>query len=84
MTATARVTSKGQITIPRIVREQLEVKTGSVLVFQVDGDRVIVRPAKTLLDLGGALKGRGPRGVDLKAMRRAAKAHIARRMMGRG
>lgn len=84
MTAMAKVTSKGQVTIPRSVREHLKVGTGSVLVFQVEGDQVVVRPAKTLLDLAGALKGRGPRTRDFAAMRRAARAHVARRIMGRG
>jgi len=84
MIATAKITSKGQVTIPRSVREHLKVGTGSVLVFEVDGDRVVVRPARTLHGLAGVLKGRGPKGGDLEAMRRAAKAHVARRVMGRG
>lgn len=84
MTAMAKVTSKGQVTIPRSVREHLKVGTGSVLIFQVEGDRIVVRPARTLLDLAGALKGRGPRAQDFAAMRRAAKGHVARRVVGRG
>lgn len=54
------------------------------MVFEVDGDRVVVRPARTLHGLAGVLKGRGPKGGDLEAMRRAAKAHVGRRVMGRG
>ena len=84
MTAMAKVTSKGQVTIPRSVREHLKVATGSVLIFQVEGDRMVVRPARTLLDVAGALKGRGPKTRDSAAMRRAAKAHVARRILGRG
>jgi AbrB family looped-hinge helix DNA binding protein len=84
MTATAKITSKGQVTIPRSVREHLKVGTGSVLVFEVDGDRVVVRPARALDGFAGVLKDRGPKGGDFDAMRRAVKAHVARRVMGRG
>jgi len=38
----ARVTSKGQITIPKVIRELLQVKTGD-LDFVVEGDQVVLR-----------------------------------------
>lgn len=84
MTSMAKLTSKGQVTIPRSVRKYLKVDTGSMLIFEVENDRVVVRPARTLHDLAGVLKGRGPKGKDFEAMRRAAKAHVSRRVMGRG
>jgi antitoxin PrlF len=41
---TSRVTSKGQITIPKRVRESLHVETGDSLVFEVrEGEAVIRR-----------------------------------------
>ena len=36
MKATAKVTSKGQVTIPKEIRRALRVKTGDRLVFVVD------------------------------------------------
>jgi AbrB family looped-hinge helix DNA binding protein len=84
MTAMAKVTSKGQVTIPRSVRERLNVSAGSVLIFQVEGKRIVLRPARTLLDVAGALKGRAPKTRDLAALRRAAKVHVGRHVMGRG
>ena len=84
MAATAKVTSKGQVRIPQSVRQHLKVDTGSVLIFELDGDRVVLRPARTLHELAGVLKGRGPKGRDFETMRRAAKAHVTSRVMGRG
>jgi AbrB family looped-hinge helix DNA binding protein len=84
MTATAKITSKGQVTIPRSVRDHLKVGSGSVLIFQMRGDRVFLRPAKTLLDLAGTLRGRAPKEMGFESMRRAAKARVARRVLGRG
>lgn len=39
---TARVTTKGQITIPQKIREQLGIHTGDVLAFVGTGDETFV------------------------------------------
>lgn len=43
MKATAKVTSKGQVTIPKEIRRALRVKTGDRLVFVVDGKGLRVK-----------------------------------------
>src|SRR6266498_3709877 len=47
-TGTARITSKGQITVPKEVRDQLGVDTGDALEFWVDeaAQRAEVRPVR--------------------------------------
>ena len=42
----ARITSKGQITIPREVRRTLGVRAGDTLVFEGDRKGVRVRPVR--------------------------------------
>jgi len=42
----ARITSKGQITVPREVRRLLGVGVGDRLLFESDGDGVRVRPVR--------------------------------------
>lgn len=42
--AVARITSKGQITVPKEVRDQLGVGPGDSLEFSFEGDRLEVRP----------------------------------------
>jgi antitoxin PrlF len=39
----ARITSKGQITIPKAVRRALGVKEGDSLLFEIEGENVRVR-----------------------------------------
>ncbi len=39
----AKVTSKGQITIPREIRRLLRLQAGDTVVFEVDGDGVHLR-----------------------------------------
>jgi antitoxin PrlF len=65
----ATLTSKGQVTLPKEIRERLNVRTGSKLSFAVeDGDRVVVsaRPS-SIQDLFGIL-GKPPRSATLEEM----------------
>ena len=43
----ARITSKGQITVPHEIRRAMGVKPGDRLVFERDGGQVHVRPLRT-------------------------------------
>ncbi|HYI14665.1 MAG TPA: AbrB/MazE/SpoVT family DNA-binding domain-containing protein [Thermomicrobiales bacterium] len=44
-TITARVTSKGQITVPKLIRERLGIEAGDEIAFHFDdGDRLEIRP----------------------------------------
>ena len=43
---TAKVTSKGQVTIPSRIRELLHVSTGACIAFGVSKDGVILLPCK--------------------------------------
>jgi len=42
----ARITSKGQITVPREVRRILGVRAGDRLLFESDGKGIRVRPVR--------------------------------------
>ena len=39
------MTSKGQVTIPKAVRQQLGLKQGTRVAFVVEGDHAVLRPA---------------------------------------
>jgi AbrB family looped-hinge helix DNA binding protein len=43
----ARITSKGQITVPHEIRKFLGVKPGDHLVFETSGARTHVRPVRS-------------------------------------
>ena len=42
----AKITSKGQVTVPKRIRESLGVKPGDSLVFEENGDDMIVKPLR--------------------------------------
>jgi AbrB family looped-hinge helix DNA binding protein len=46
MQSRARLTSKGQITVPVAFRKRLGVVAGDSLVFETSGDKIIVSPQK--------------------------------------
>lgn len=68
----ASLTSKGQVTIPKVIRDLLKVRTGDRLDFVVEGDRVLVRPGtRDLRTLRGILHRPGRKPVSVEAMNAA-------------
>jgi len=65
----ATVTAKGQVTIPRAVRENLGVRPGGKVKFSIGEDnRVVVsKPGSSIQDLFGIL-GKPPRSATLEEM----------------
>lgn len=68
MTTEATLTSKGQTTIPKEIRDSLRMKTGDRMTFTLMPDATVVMrlKSKRLTDLAGTLhkKGRKPVPVD--------------------
>lgn len=60
--ATATMTSKGQLTIPKQVREAVGLKTGDQVVVVVEGERIALYPVRAarISDLRGVFAGRMP------------------------
>lgn len=76
---TATVTSKGQITIPKVVRDELGLREGDRVAFRVLEDgRVVVEPETIdLLELKGVLKARR-KGITLADMDDAIRSQKGR------
>ena len=55
MDVAARVTAKGQITIPKEVRDALGISQGDHVVFRIEQDRAVVARTPNLLDLAGSV-----------------------------
>jgi antitoxin PrlF len=56
MDAAARVTSKGQVTVPKAVRDALGIKQGDQVVFRVEGNRAVLARTVDFLSLAGTIK----------------------------
>lgn len=55
MEATAKVTSKGQVTVPKAVRDALGIQEGDEIVFRVEGRRAVIARTPDFLDLAGTI-----------------------------
>jgi AbrB family looped-hinge helix DNA binding protein len=78
--STATITSKGQTTIPKAVRDRLRLKAGDRVEFvvQADGTALMVPATLGLDDLEGMLP-RPRKPVSLEAMDRAIRTRGGRR-----
>jgi len=69
----ATLTSKGQITVPKAVRDALDLTAGDRVVFQVEKDRALLAKTPDLLELAGSIAvPPGKRGTPWDEVRRSA------------
>lgn len=78
MEVSARLSSKGQVTVPRAVREALSLVEGDRLVFRVEGDHAVLARTTDLLALAGSVSvpatKRGTPWADVVRQTRRARA----------
>jgi len=85
---TTKLSSKGQVILPKAVREAHRWQPGTEFIVEDTGDGILLRPARSaaptrIEDVAGCLKGDGPRRT-LEEMEAAIEAEAkARRGRGR-
>lgn len=71
MDIAAKVTAKGQVTIPKEVRKALSIAEGDHVVFRVEENRAVLARTPHLLDLAGSIAvPTGRRGTPWDEIRR--------------
>lgn len=84
--AHSKLTSQGQISVPQEVRRRLGVGPGSVLEWQAEGDRIVVRKAGRFSseDVHRAVFPEGaPRARTLGELKAGVRRHVKARHAGR-
>ncbi len=61
MDVSARVSSRGQITIPLAVREALSIREGDEVLFRVEGQRAMIARSPDLIQLAGSVSVPAPK-----------------------
>ena len=64
------ITSRGQTTVPKAVREALELKAGDRVRYTIEGSTVRIRPLRSISRLRGIVPHQGPP-LSLQDMDRA-------------
>jgi AbrB family looped-hinge helix DNA binding protein len=78
-----RVSSKGQITLPRQIRHKLHINSGDRVAVYLEGEQVILRPVtQSLLDLRGEVKVDGAQ--DFEAVRQEVLSRRAKKAADNG
>jgi len=82
----ATLTSKGQLTMPQVVRAHLGLEAGDKVDFVADavGGYRVVRLRKDVKLLRGRFAGRVSRPVSLAAMAEAVESEVVERLRPRG
>ncbi len=80
--AVVKVLPKGQITLPKKIREELGIEEGDVLILEKKGGGIELKKAKTIKDFYGFLRGR--RGVNRRDIDKAVEEAIREREKGSG
>ena len=78
MEVAARLTSKGQITLPKAVRDALGLRVGDRVEFRVEEDRAVLARTADLLELAGSVSvPADKRGTAWSEVRRRVRASRA-------
>lgn len=71
----SQLTIKGQVTLPKALRQRFNLVPGSRVAFEEEPDGIKVRPVrKTIMDWAGTLRSPVPRVSDAEIRRRVKKA----------
>jgi AbrB family looped-hinge helix DNA binding protein len=75
-----KVSAKGQVTIPKKIRDVLRIQANDWIDFERDGEKIIMVPIKTLQDFRGAVQTKR-KSSTFETERSKAKAAVAKRVM---
>ena len=82
-----RVQEKGQVTLPREVRQRLNLKKGDLVTFVETPEGIVIKPAavvanEALDEIGAALKAKGIKLEDLLEHGREIRTELAKEKYG--
>ena len=75
------LTKKGQTTIPKNIRNFLNLAPNDKILYLMEGNKVVIKPLKgNILDLKGSVEAKD-KPVDFKKLRREMKKKVARKIV---
>ncbi len=78
------LTKKWQTTIPKEIRNHLELQPNDKLLYVIENERVVIRPVRgNILELRGSVK-TDEKPADFNKIRKAAMKKVARNIVAEG
>lgn len=78
------MTRKGQVTIPKSIRDRLGMKEGEKVLFVMRGEEVVLKVVRgTILDLRGSVQP-SAHPEDFEKIRQSVKQTVAKKVAGHG
>jgi antitoxin PrlF len=75
------LTKKGQTTIPKDIRNYLNLAPNDKILYLMEGNKVVIKPLKgDILDLKGSVKTKD-KPIDFRKLRRETKKKVARKIV---
>ena len=79
----ATMTSKGQTTIPKEIRDHLNLKPGDKIAYTIENGQVMIQARnRRLVDMAGSLKKPGQKALTVEEMNTAIGEAITKHVMG--
>lgn len=78
MTYSTTITQKGQITIPKIIRDALRMKIGQKISLELEKEEIRIRVFPDILQIAGTIKAKKNKGVDPVKAREYMETHYER------
>ncbi|MBI5198845.1 MAG: AbrB/MazE/SpoVT family DNA-binding domain-containing protein [Nitrospirae bacterium] len=79
MLSIAKVSTRGQVAVPKAIREKLSIKDGDTLLFEEKDGKVYIRKVRNFLDLEGTIP---TLKLQIEKMREEAMEEMAREVEG--
>ncbi len=75
---TSTITQKGQVTIPKKIRDDLNLKTNDKVIFVRRADSIIIKPIRDILSLRGIVGVNDSQ--DFVSIREKVKTEVSKRL----
>jgi len=75
----SKITTKGQVTLPKEIRSFLNVKPSDRINFVIEEGTVILKPVKTLKDFKGSVQAK--KKTNIREERKQAKTKVGKKVI---
>jgi AbrB family looped-hinge helix DNA binding protein len=79
LSKTATVSSKGQVVIPKAIRNELNIRAQDQLTFRISQDKIEVYPQPSLDEMQGKFEHKQQRPVSIKQMKKIIKEAVLKK-----